>query len=413
MTDDQELSREEVRDVLIAKITAAFPQFRDNPELARAVELGSNDDLRKHLAWAELLATVEPVEPREHVEPLPLKPDEERELMRRVLTQKTGNHLSAHEYVMARDECEGFYDGPAWVPFNLWSLYRYEGHSTISECAGELINHPDAESLWAAIGQKYERPNNVAGNLPVICANAIADWRAMPRDTPAQHKAKRDDLARKAKQLAIELERFFLARDPDEHELPGLLDFTQLMTDDERERLDVTVRRMTGTIVNRARKSAGLRMLDWDEYNSIGDDARALGYRDSDLYTPARQDAHFIYGLMLRDYTKSYDYPYGGVPTLPDMLRRIGERFIADGDNPPLLRPNAANAERNRFARAVIKYFWMSYGDVSPNIAARIVSVFFPQGIKDDDVSQMIPRVKAAYPLPTDPGHPSEIFPTK
>lgn len=403
MTDDQKLNREEVREVLVAKITAAFPRYINNPELARAVELGSNDDLRKHLACAELLATVEPVAPREYVEPAPLTPEEERERSKRVLSICTGAGMPTHRFVMARDQCEGFYDGPAWVPFNLWSLYKYEGQSPISDCAGELIHHPDAESLWTAIGEKYERPNNVAGNLPVICANAIADWRAMPRDTPAQHKVKRDDLARKAKQLAIELERFFLARDPDEHELPGLFDFTQLMTDDERERLDVTVRRMTGLIVNRARKDAGVRKLDWDKYNSIGDDARALGYRDSDLYTPARKDANLIYQLMLRDHTAPYDYPYGGVPMLPDMLRRIGGLFTADGDDPPLSRPNAANTERNRFARAVIRYFWTSYGDVSPNIVARIVSVFFPQGIKDDDVSQMIPKVKAVYPLPVDP----------
>lgn len=408
-----ELERDEIRAALIAKIKKVWP--RDLPEvIEHDIELGNIATLRKHLAWAETIAGTAQAESGEYRVPSPRIPERESELMRRVLSRRTGAGLSPHGYVLASDECARFYNGPAWVPFNLWGIYWFEGDGPLAqECAQKLIEHPDAKNLWGTIAQLYERPDNIAANLPIICANAIADWRAMPRDTPSEHKAKREDLGRKAKQLAIELERFFLARDPDENELPGLLDFTQLMSVEERERLDVTIRRMTGTIVNRARKQAGLRMLDWDEYNSIGDDARALGYRDSDLYTVARQDARFIYELMLRDHTAPYDYPYGGVPTLPDILRRIGDQFINDGGDPPLSRPNAANTERNRFARAVIKYFWTSYGNVSPNLAARIVSVFFPQGIKDDDVSQMIPRVKAAYPLPIDPGHPSETSPAK
>jgi hypothetical protein len=90
------------------------------------------------------------------------------------------------------------------------------------------------------------------------------------------------------------------------------------------------------------------------------------------------------------------------------MLRRIGKKFMSDGENAPLSRPNAVNAERNFFARAVIKFFLWA-GDVSPLIVARIVSIFFEQGITENEVSQMISKMRQSPPLPVAP----ETFPQK
>ncbi len=338
------------------------------------------------------------------------------ELLAIHLLSSTYTSEEPHTYVLTKDKFGGLYDGPSWVPNNLYHARMYSGNSPlVKECAGKLIDHDDAEGLWAAIANKYERPDNIALKLPDVCAKAIMDWRSIPRETPAQHKAKREDMARKARQLATELERFYVARDPDEHELTGIVDWTQLMDDDELEGLDVEVRRVGATITNRARNYAGLRSLEWEDYNSIGDESRALGYRDNDIHTPARRDAHAIYNLMLMDHYAPFDYPNGGIPTLPDMMRRIANKFDADGDDPPLTRPNAANTERNRFAHVIIRYFLTGYqtvipNEASPNIVARIVSVFFSQGITDNEVSQMIPKVRTAYQVPALHGPNSESF---
>lgn len=409
MAENAELPRDEIRAALIAKIRAAWPGGL--PEtLERDIQLSSVAGLRQRLAVAEYARDMESHEPKEWepLEPSPLIPEKECELMRRVLSQRTGYERPPHTYVLARDECAGFYDGPAWVPFNLWSVHEFRPQpALVRECATQLIEHDDAESLWGAIAQRHERPDSIAGNLPGVCANAIADWQTLPKRTPTQHKTQREDLARKAKQLATELECFFLARDPDGHELPGLLDFTQLMTDEELTRLDTTIVRMTGLIVNRARRMVGARELDWDEYNDT---------QNGTAVSHARSDAHLIYELLLMDHDEP-DYHYGGVPTLPDMLRRIADQCTWDGDDPPLTRPNGANTERNRFAQAVIRYFWTSYRDVSPNIIARIVSVFFRQGITDNEVSQMISVVKRtpspAGVEPLGPGGESETSPSK
>lgn len=391
MGKDAELTHDEIRAILIEKIRAAWPGKLPE-ELERDIQLSSNAGLRQRLAFAQVAAEMKPHEPKdwEPPEPSPLIPEKERELMRRVLSMRTGNENPLHTYVLARDEGAALYTGPAWVPFNLWQLRDFQGqHPLVNECAAKLIEHPDAASLWTAIAQRYERPDNVAANLPIVCANATADWQTLPKLTPAQYKAQREDLARKAKQLATELERFFLARDPDGQELPGLMDFTQLMDDTELARFDSAIERMAGTIANRARRAAGVRELDWEEYrDNHGGTTPSM----------ARLDAMLIYTLMLKDHDDPDGYRYGGVPTLPDMLRRIADQCIWDADDPPLTRPNAANAERNRFAQATIRYFWSSYHDVSPSIVARIVAIFFAQGITENEVSQMIPKVKLANP---------------
>jgi hypothetical protein len=394
-----------LRGHLIAKIKAACPVAL--PEwIEAALPLASNDELRRHLAIAEYMRDTAT---KDWPEPSPRFQPAEAELMRRVLMSRTGAELPPHRYVLASDECAGFYRGPAWVPFNLWQQVAYDGRGTLeSECARRLIETPGSEALWAAIAKRYPRPDRISTNLAFVCADALERWRLTPRDKPADFKEGRQKLAHRAEQLAKELERFYLPRDADEHEWPGLLDFTQLMTEDERGRFDLAVRIVAFGVVNRARKDAGVRALDWEEYDGISKEARALGYQNEErhrhdyLQSAARWDANAFYDLLLPDHTRP-DLPYGGVPTLPDMLRRIAAKFRDDADVPPLTRPNLANAERNFFTRFLCKYFWKSTGDVSPAIVRDIVSMFYPQGISADDVSQIVAVVRRDYPLPDDP----------
>jgi len=397
-----EMSDDEVRNILLAKIARAWPGYLDNPKIARAVELGSNADLRKHLAMAEILRDTPRAEPSEWVEPSPRIPADEAAMMRRVLTTRTGNELAPHRYVLARDECD-WYVGPSWVPFNLWRECEYSGYGhLVQECARKLLETAGAEALWGAIAKQYVRPDRVSTSLAVVCADALESWRQMPRDTPSEYKVARDELARRADQLALELERFFLPRDPDKHEWPGLLDFRQLMTEQELDDFDRAIRFATFQINNRAREAADVRRRDWEEYNDIGSSARKLGYQPHDLYTPARIDAFNVYELLIPDHTRP-ELPYGGVPTLPQMLRRIAGKFREDGQVPPLSRPNFANAERNFFTRFLCKYFWTSFGDVSPAVVRDIVSMFYSQGIRENDVSQILGGVKRDHPLPIHP----------
>jgi hypothetical protein len=183
------------------------------------------------------------------------------------------------------------------------------------------------------------------------------------------------------------------------------------MTQEEIDRLDQAIRSVANLIVNRERQRSELEPLTWGEYNDIGVRARELGYQNERPYqtnyvrTPAREDAALIYGLMQRDHVSHCqgDYEYGGVPTLPDLLRRIARKFVDDGQMPPIARPNLPNAERNFFARALCKYFWQGFGDISPVIVRDIVCMFYPQGMDENEVSQIAARIKAAYPLPPEP----------
>lgn len=312
-----------------------------------------------------------------------------------------------HRYALARDHISD-YEGEPWVPFNLWQQAKSPSRgSVVQACAKKLRDSPGAEALWAALAMRYERPDHISISLAVVCADAQAGWAAMPKLTPSSFKGHREELARQAEELASELERFNLSRDPDSHELPGLLDFTDLMTPLERDQLDHAIRVATATVVNRSRMQAKLPPIAWGEYNDIGDDARKLGYQNEKPYrqgylmTPAREDAHAVYGLLLRDHTMSY--PYGGVPTLPDMLRRIAVKFAEDAKDAPIARPNLANAERNFFTRFLCKYFWQSTLDISPAIIRDIVCMFYPAGIDENEVSQMSASVKAKFPPAQDP----------
>lgn len=408
-------SRQEVRAALLAKIEAAWPRYNQNAELARLIELASNDELRKHLAWAETIAegALELPELDDDKALSPRYSEDDRKLFRRILSTKWN---PSGGYTLAKDECGDWYAGRAWVPFNLFSHAEYCGYGSVQECAKTLIEAPGAEKLWRDILLRYGRDHcsgtgldarrnnhadSIAERLPTVCADAKAGWTAIPRLTPSEFKKQRDELARRAEHIATELERFYLPRDPDVCDFPGMLDFMELMTPEKRDKLDQAIRITTHGIVNRARKEAGVVGMDWDEYNDIGKKARGLGYQSGDLHPPAREDAVAVYQLILRDHSNpTSDWGYGGVPTLPDMMRRIAGKFEADGNWPPIKSPNLGTAERSFFARALCIYFWKSYGDVSPAIVRDIVSMFYAESITEGNVSQMLAKIKAAHPLP-------------
>lgn len=370
---------EAVRAQLIDEIKRLAPSASQNPTIARALELGTIDELRKQMVFAKVFSEVKPVAPVEYVEPEPRSSEEVRDSLRFVLTECTGNGLPVHHYVMAADEIGGAYDGPTWVPFNLWSCYKYEGQGEeVRKCAYTLIYSANAERLWSDIAARFDRPDNIAAQLPGACWRAVANWQAIPRVTPAEWKKARESLARKARQLATELERFFLPRDADANEFPGLLDFTQLLDDDEMRQLDTNIRRTAYAIHNAALDRAGVRHTEWDNYNGNAKSG----------FMPAIADVQRIYELLLEDH-----YGPNGrgcvVPMLPNLMRRIANMCEADADDPPLSRPNASNAQRNHFARALIKYF-RNAGDASPTVIADIVTMFYPQGMDANEVSQLI-----------------------
>lgn len=391
--------RETVRAALLAKLEATWARYRENPELRRRVETASNADLRKHLAWAECLSELA-LEPDADTLS-PRYSDNDRRAFGRLRHARWSPH--GNGYSLARDECS-WYRGPDWMPFNLWQTAEYGGGAE-RDCAATLCQASGAESLWSAIAAKYPRPDGIALSLPMVCAEAKARWANIPRMTPSEFREHREMLARHAEQLAVELERFYLPRDPDDCEFSGLLDFTELMTQEELDRFDQAIRSVANVIVNRERARNDMPPLTWGEYNDIGERARRLGYSGRDLLTLAQEDAREIRILMERDHVShwQYEYEYGGVPTLPDILRRIASKFAEDGQNAPIARPNLANAERNFFARALCKYFWQSFADVSPSIVRDVVCMFYPQGIDENEISQMAARVKSAHPLASGP----------
>lgn len=385
--------RDTVRVALLAKLEATWPRYRDSPELRRRVEAASNAELRKHLAWAELMSETA-LEPDADT----LSPrfsEHERKSFGRIRHAHWSSVASA--YALARDVCS-WYAGPDWTPFNLWQTAEY-GSGLVASCAKVLSSEAGAETLWASIAAKYPRPDAVALTLPMVCAEAKARWRDIPRMTPSKFRANRERLAKHAEQLALELERFYLPRDPDDCEFAGLWDFAELLTQEELDKLDASIRHTTANIANRALERVGHHHMDWDRYNGTGDESQGSGL-NGDL-PPARLDARDVYSLLQRDHVAhwQFDYEYVGVPTLPDMLRRIARKFAEDGQDAPLQRPNRPNAERNFFARAVCKYFWQSHACVSPAIVRDIVCMFYPQGIDENEVSQLAARVKAAHPL--------------
>ena len=263
---------------------------------------------------------------------------------------RLGDRRPGEAFVLAKDN-EPNYTGPDWCPFNLWQAACGGYGRQIKAAAKVLIESPGARELWEAIGEQHQRPDNIAVSLPTWCAEIRVHWAATPKMTRAEFIADRKDLKRMAERLARELDHFFdrwdeLETRPEQNfEGGGVINFTQLLTEAEQERF------------------GSLDYFTWELL--IGDDRGNPGI----------------------------------VPNLPSMLRRIGMLFEEDAAFPPLERPNGANAERNYFSRRLIAYF-KNTGHMSPAIVASIVSMFFPQGITENEVSQQVGRLPSGRLAP-------------
>jgi hypothetical protein len=421
MEDDKKLSEEEIRAALIAKITAAWPDWQNNDDLSKSIDLASNDDLRKYLALAEvareIAAGLQPVsggisdERRQssasdaNDAASPTKSPNSNEQPQYVaIGSVNGKGFSeedpTHTYVFAIDYDLG-YTGPRWIPFNLFSQAQGYGFGSRNSsihlsgaCARKLIDAAGAESLWAAIGKQYRGkglPDYIAETLPARCAEYLHRWQAIPKLTPGEYREKRESLARRAEQLAKEVDIFYA----DAHIEDGEgFSFMRLLSEEEKSDAYTRIRYHNHVLRNSALKDAGVRGKDWNEYSSDFDPSCPLSAWNP---SPAASDAAHTWEII--DVI---------VPALPEMLNRLAMAFRADADKAPLSRPNIANAERNYFTRELCAYFWRECGDASPSIIADIVNIFFAQGISENEVSQIIRKVKSTHPLPADPdGHES------
>jgi hypothetical protein len=304
------------------------------------------------------------------------------------VTSKNGDAPAIHTYVLAKDMCTDMaYNGPDWAPFNLWQQCEYGPHgpnpARTQECAKTLLYGATARELWALIAERYERPDNIAAALPVRCAEYLDHWHVTPKVTPSEHREARQRLAQHAKQLAIELARFF---DRWDYEDSTPINFTQLLTEAEQEATDERIRHHNHILRNRALMDVGADGREYADYTAGPDSSQPIS-----IWNPAQSasDSNDTTSLILSI-----------VPDLPDMMRRIAKLFEKDGQAAPLQRPGADNAERNFFVRNLIRYFLHEHGGTSPTIVARITSMFFAQGITDNEVLKQAPYLPDGRRIP-------------
>lgn len=255
--------------------------------------------------------------------------------------------------LLAKDHWGDSFDGPSWVPFNLWMIAEhYDGLP--QRCAWTLIygqarrphdkaKTPGAtQALWANLIKEFGRIDSMAVDLPHRCAESLARWEATPKLSPREYADSREELAHHAHRLARELEIFVARiRQPldgplDGHD--GPMNFTQFLTEEEQMRLE-----------------------NW-----------VCSFKANDR-------SHLWFGLA---------GPEAVIPDMPTLLRRVGDFFQEEGQRPPVDKPQLVNAQRNQFIDDLISYFTISYRDAPPAIIADITSLFFEQGVTNNDVSQ-------------------------
>lgn len=347
----------------------SLPDFAE-----RFLKIASDDDVHRMRIAMDAMREVFATPPA----PLPkLTAAQRKTLDRSSVRTVTGNGYPEHSYVLAKDECAALgYNGPAWAPFNLWHQCEYgapgPNPARTKECARLLLHGAGARELWALIAARYGRPDNIAAVLPERCAEFLDHWQVTPKVTPGEHRNARLQLKRHAEQVATELARFFDRWDYDGD--PSEINFTQLLTEPEQTAMDERIRRHNHTLRNVALKDAGVRARNYAEY--VGE------------FDPNRPISSWNPSPSASDTGETLDLIFSIVPTLPDIMRRIATLFADDGQTPPLQRPCADNAERNFFTRSLIRYFLREHGGMSPTIVARVVTVFFAQGITENEVSQ-------------------------
>lgn len=283
------------------------------------------------------------------------------------------------KFLLAKDMYRGMgYDGPEWVPFQLWQA---KDHAPTDVFAEALISSPGARELWDLIAQKFDRPNDVAIQLPMRLAEASDKWRLVSKRTPADHREHCLRMKANALALATELDA---VEARERFETGEVFDFMRLYDSREKEIVYQNVAIYT--------LRHGSDFPDENPGATLGD---YLAPEDTDSplspvnKSAANYDAGPLWELLCGD---DEQWP-GIVPTLPGQLRRLAAYFDGLSNNPPLMRPTYENAERNFVSRYLCAYFQNSYGFVSPTIVARVISIFFAQGITDNEVSQQVAKL--------------------
>ncbi|MEO5561365.1 MAG: hypothetical protein ABIR10_16975 [Dokdonella sp.] len=407
MDIDDNASAQDLRHTLLKDIRAAHGRPL-SLAMEAGLELASNDDLRLCLLISNAFAEQLSIAPCRNADYLDHEPstDGRRESAlsgrpadwpwqmissspgaRHEITS-TGYAVRhpEHRFVYARQILSD-YKGPEWVPLNLFSALDTDKET--SECARKLIEDPGARELWDAIGSTYRGAGDadaMASAIPRRCAEYLRKWRALPKVSPSEHRAARENLGRNAAQLAIELDRYLTVVDSEDGE--GL-DFMRVMSQSERTETHEAVKRYCHRAHNRALTEAGARRVDYADYVLPQDSA-----------APPSPLNHM---RCIDDVGAAWALIDEIVPNLPSLLKRMAKLFADDAPKAPLARPNLRNAAPNFFARRLCEYFWLECGDVSPSIVARIVSIFHDQAIGENNVSQMIAQVKAENPLPDPP----------
>jgi len=226
-TTGEEIERA-LRQDLLARIAAIYPEYQNHPDIVQKLATASSSELIEYLELAKVTSRIGTIEAHAGVqafldgdagadgEPIP------------------ADVLDRHDwrkYLLAKD-MEPNYSGPPWVPFALWSSEEAGGDDRYAEIVRTLIHDPGARELWASIEDLYERPNNIATALPLRIREIFEHWDRISKETPSDHKTHMLRLKAHAQALATEIDRV----DWLEHLLTGdKLDFMQLYTEEERK----------------------------------------------------------------------------------------------------------------------------------------------------------------------------------
>lgn len=307
-------------------------------------------------------------------------------------------HDWSSKFLLAKEMDPDSHTGPAWVPFSLWQAYEFSEDVRLKEVARTLIFSPGAEELWATIERTFDRPNNLTTSLPFTICGAIEHWSRISKETPSNHRKMMIRLRSHAKALAAEIDRINMLR---EYLTGEPLDFMELHSEEERKEIYGRVRlhnlslRKTAELEQEGKElgykmgevAAPVTREDWEAYNRPEDPAQP----ESPInHSVASSEAHATWQLIHGD---AGDGLPGIVPSFPELFRRLADQFGAMADHPALQRPSHANAKRNFFTRQLGTYFKNSGGQASPVLIAKIISMFFSQGISENEVSQMLAKL--------------------
>ena len=298
-------------------------------------------------------------------------------------------------FLLAKDMyTRGGYTGPDWVPFNLWSIRSGRFEAIVHK----LIYAAGASELWKAIQNSYEHPNGISIQLPMEISLALDRWKLTNKRKPADHAEHLLRLKANALALANEVDQIEALDALDTGEK---FDFLKLYSEEERGIVVDNVRRHNLSFRNMIAKEVagrelgyrpddfigGLVAKEWKDYNTPEDPEKPESPINRSL---ASYESGPLFELLLGDED---GWP-GIVPNVSATLRRLAAHFDEESLRPPIKRPVFENAERNYFARHLCHYFTQSCGFASPAIVCRVVSMFYPQGITDNEVSQMLKKIR-------------------